>query len=305
LNRTGVVVDESELPGVFAACSNVGRWGLNDELGTLNYINPAKRRTAAALVDRGLCVGIGLELHGGIGPAFRHAMIRTAEDRSVYPLLVAEDRFEVVPHGFSVTHIDALGHVALGSQLYNGQIAEEAMTTSGLVWGPISAMRDGIFTRGVLLDVAAARNVDWLDPSDVVEPRDLEAAEALANVRVETGDAVFVRVGLGARVAQEGPEDTTRRTGISPACLPWFHERQVAVYAGDCVDVLPSPYASMPLPFHQIALVSMGLVLLDCPDIEVLSAAAKRAGKSEFLLACSPLWIRGGTGSPVNPLCIF
>jgi kynurenine formamidase len=169
----------------------------------------------------------------------------------------------------------------------------------------IMAMKNGVVTRGVFLDVARTRGVQWLEPSEGVTADDLDAAEQMAGVKVETGDALFLRVGLGAREAARGPENPSIRAGVNPTCLPWIHEREVAVFSGDCVDQIPSGYDRVPLPLHQIGLVAMGLCLLDNTDMEALAQATARSGANEFLFCAAPLRIPGGTGSPVNPVAIF
>lgn len=130
-------------------------------------------------------------------------------------------------------------------------------------------------------------------------------AERLAGVSVGRGDAVFVRTGLAAREAALGEGDPTLRAGLTARCLPCLHRREVAVYSGDCVERMPSPYAKVPLPLHQIASAAMGLVLLDNPPLDELTAAVEEVDRHEFLLVCAPLPIPRGTGSPVNPLAIF
>jgi len=147
--------------------------------------------------------------------------------------------------------------------------------------------------------------VPWLTPDEGVSPGDLDRAEALAGERVGSGDAVIVRVGLAARERVEGTEDPSHRAGLLPECLPWLHEREVAVYGGDCIEKLPSPYPRVPAPFHMVALVAMGLVLLDNPAVEELADVVQEVGRSAFLLTCAPLALRGGTGSAVNPLAVF
>jgi len=134
----------------------------------------------------------------------------------------------------------------------------------------------------------------------------LEAAEELAGVSVEPGDAIFVRVGFGLREKAEGPTDVSRGVpGIHAAVLVWLHERQVAVWSGDCVERIPYPSKRFPLPLHMIGLASMGLIQLDIPDVEKLYETCKELNRNEFLLTAAPLFIQGGTGSPLNPVCMF
>ena len=160
-------------------------------------------------------------------------------------------------------------------------------------------------TRAVLLDVAAARGVPYLTVDDEVSPADLDAAEALARVTVEPGDAVLVRVGLGARERVEGPEDPAIRSGLGLACLAWLHARDVAVFGGDCFDKLPAAVPGPSHPFHAVAIAAMGLVMLDNADLEPLAEACREEERYESMFIAAPLPIPGGTGSPVNPLCIL
>lgn len=296
---------EDELDRMFERVSNTGRWGPDDELGTLNHIHPESVVRAAGLVRSGRVVSIGLDLdtqHSAKNPQpVRHSINYLAHEHAIGAL----DEFTVATHGYALTHLDAVGHVYRDGEMYNGRRAADVMTGGGLTFGSIHAQREGIVTRGVLLDVAATRGVDWLATSDAVTVADLEAAETLADVRVGTGDAVFVRVGLGPRESAEGPEDVTERAGLLPECVEWLHQREVAVYSGDCVEKLPSPYARYPIFLHHIGLASMGLVLLDCPHVEPLRAACTLEGRHDFLLVVAPLRLRQGTGSPVNPVCVF
>jgi kynurenine formamidase len=296
---------EEEVLRLFETCSNWGRWGTDDEKGTLNFITPQKRARSAALVKQGLAVSLGRDLSTRQTPAnsvpIVHRMLYVGHD----DIISTHDSVDVAPHGFRVTHLDALGHVYFRGRIYNGRKASDAVLSRGMTFGSVRALREGIFTRGVLLDVAKARNVDYLKPDEGVYPEDLDAAETLAGVVVESGDAIFVRVGLGAREAVEGEENPSSRAGLMAECVPWIHERQVAVYSGDCIEKMPSAHPAIPMPLHMIGLVAMGLVMLDNPDVEVLAEAARTAGRSEFLLTCSPLRIPGGTGSAVNPIAVF
>jgi hypothetical protein len=291
---------ETEVFGYFDRCSNARRWGPDDQLGTLNLITPPVRRKAAALIERGDVVSLAHLLTPDPAGPVRQAML--ASSRGIRG---ASDRIEIAPHGFGITHLDALGHVAFGGFVYNGRSAGDAITENGLAFGSIAAVRDGIVTRGVLLDVAAARGQAWLEAGDFIEPEDLEAAATRAGVRVEPGDGLLVRVGLGLRVEHEGPEDPSLRAGLSPRCLPWFRDNDVALFGGDCIERLPSGYPSLPLPFHAIALGAIGLSILDNVDMERLRVACQEHGRSAFMLVVAPLPIDRATGSAVNPLAIF
>lgn len=298
-------MSEEQVSALFEQVNNEGRWGQDDELGTLNYITAEKRVAAASLVRSGRVVSIARDIDTETSlknpnPAVHKMLYEQHEPIS------ALDQLTIQPHGFGVTHLDAVGHVyTKEGNLYNGRRANDVVAADGMSFGSVFAQRNGIITRGVLLDVATARSVDWLPPDATVTPDDLEAAQELAGVRVESGDAVFVRIGLGKREAVEGLEDPSVRAGLAPECLLWLHEKEISVYSGDCVEKMPLPYERFPLPLHMIGLPAMGLCLLDCPEMEPLSDACRAEGRNEFMLVVSPLRIPGGTGSPVNPLCVF
>ncbi len=298
-------MDESEVLGLFERCSNVGRWGPLDGVGTLNFITPEKRVEAAGLVRSGRSVSLAMPLRTtGSRANPRPIVIRMLEGGDE-GATGSSDAVEIAPHGYAVTHLDALGHAFFEGRAWNGRRVEDVWSSDGLRAASIDQLAGGIFTRGVLLDVARARGKPWLEAGEPVSAEDLDAAEQVAGTRVGRGDAVIVRVGLAAREVVQGEEDPSIRAGLTPDCIPWLFEREVAVYGGDCIEQLPSPYPRVPAPFHQVALVSMGLVLLDCPAVEDLATAVGEEGRAEFLLTCAPLPIPGGTGSPVNPLAVF
>jgi kynurenine formamidase len=296
---------ENEVLELFETCSNAGRWGDDDERGTLNYITAEKRLRALGLARHGQCLSLGHDLQVEATSKNSSPLVHRMLHSGFAGAWACLDSAEIACHGFSITHLDAVGHVFFEGQMYNRRSAYDGVTASGMTANSIMAMRDGVVTRGVFLDVAGARGVDWLEPGDGVTPNDLEQAERRAGLTVASGDALFVRVGLGAREAVQGPEDPTVRAGVTPSCTEWLHAREVAVFSGDCVDQIPSGFNRFPLPFHQIGLVAMGLCLLDNTDMEALATAAARFETNEFLVFASPLRIPGGTGSPANPVAVF
>ncbi len=299
------ITDDAELLAIFKRCSNWGRWGVDDELGTLNYITPAKRLEAAALVRNGRVVSLAKEMSKHETPANPRPIVHVMAYEGHDPRACI-DFIGMVPHGLSLTHLDAIGHCFWQGRLYNGRDAADTVRKgSGLAFASVLAQADGIVTRGLLLDVAGARGSLWLEAGDYVTADDLDAAERLAAVRVGTGDAVVVHVGLEAREAVEGPEDFALRAGLDASAVEWLHDREVAVYTGDCIERMPYPSDVLPVPLHQIGLVSMGLILLDSPRLAPLIAASRELGRPEFMLTVAPLPIPGGTGSPVNPLAVF
>ncbi len=216
------------------------------------------------------------------------------------------DYFALAPHGFAVSHIDALCHIFHEGRLYNGYPVER-VTAHGALALAIDALRDGVVSRGVLLDVPALRGVPWLEPGDAIGPDELERAEAAAGVRVEAGDVLLVRTGRWALRAARGAWNARGRlAGLHASCLPWLFERRVAALGGDGVsDVVPSGVEGVPLPIHSVAIVAMGLHLLDNLDLDPLAEACRAEGRHAFQLVIAPLVIARGTASPVNPIAIF
>jgi kynurenine formamidase len=284
--------------------SNWGRFGPDDELGTLHRITPAKRCAAAASVRSGRSVSCARPLATEPAPdnpkPALHHMIGTASEGW------GGDWFAVACHGYAQSHVDALCHIFRDGRVYGGHPAEVVSPTGARRLG-IQALRDGVVSRGVLLDLPRARGVDHLPAGEAVGPEDLEAAERAADVTVEPGDVLLVRTGRWVERARRGPWDPHERlAGLHASCLPWLHERGVAALGGDGVsDCVPSRVDGARLPIHEVAIVAMGLHLLDNLDLEDLGRACTEEGRAHFLLTIAPLVIEGGTGSPVNPIALF
>jgi kynurenine formamidase len=171
----------------------------------------------------------------------------------------------------------------------------------------IDVARDGIVGRGVLLDIPRVRGVSWLEPGDHVTLADLEAAERAQQVRIGTGDVVFVRVGHRRRRDELGAWDAARaRAGLHPTALLLLAERGVAALGSDGNnDTAPSTTAGVDFPVHVLAINAMGLHLLDYLRFEELVARCVEADRWSFLCVIAPLRLPSATGSPVNPIAIL
>jgi kynurenine formamidase len=293
--------------------NNWGRWGEDDELGTLNLITPEVVRRAAECVRRGHAFSLAIPLspdgpQTGAVPGRSNpvrTMIAVNQPMTADPAeFVASD--DVVSMGLqAATHWDALAHVGHDGRLYNG-FPLSAVTEKGAAHLGIDRVRT-LVSRGVLLDVARAKGLDRLEPGSAVSPDDLDAAEELGRVKVESGDVVLVRTGH-IRLFLEGrkKEYGVPSPGLSMACALWFHERDVAAVATDNMtfEVFPPEYKGSPFPVHLLHLVEMGMTQGQNFDLEALAEDCAEDGVSEFFLEASPEPFVGGLGSPVNPIAV-
>ncbi len=318
---------DEQFLALYDRVDNVGRWGADDELGTLNYITPAKRKAASRLVETGDVLSLAVPIVA-LAEADEPDQLAHHVHYSNYPgnpLNVpasAEDFLGMPMHHPVLTHLDCLSHVAShDGRVYNGRRFEDVAQPGGIAHGSIYAQRHGIFSRGVLLDIPAALGIDWLEPAHEISVADLEAAERHGGARVGSGDVLVLRTGAHAREAAVGPDPLG--PGPGPDVILWIHEREVAVYTGDAPDRITlqaarilgrapleewlndPPPSRFPLPLHQIGISGMGLVLLDHCEVEELAEACRRLGRYAFLFVAAPLSLPGGTGSPVNPIAIF
>ena len=313
------VPTESEVLEYFSVLSNWGRWGDDDQLGTMNLITPSKRVEAARLVREGIAVGCARPIDSRdaspdvANPPPVHFMVESGEGYVTPsgpqrgPRQVASDFFGMVFHGITVTHIDALSHIFWDGKMYNGRPAEAVTTSRGATEHSIEALKDGVVTRGVLLDITRVRGKEWLEGGEPVLPDDLEAAEEAQGVRIEEGDALCLRLGWYKRRLQVGPAPRSiGRPGLHAATLPWLRERGVALIAADASqDVNPSGYEKLDIPVHQVGIVAMGLWLIDSANFEELAEKCVELGRWEFLFSLAPIRFAGMTGSPLTPLAVL
>ena len=297
-------LSDAELGELFERCSNRGRWGDGDERGTLNLIDEAVRRRAAALVREGVAVPLGRPLPvAGSTVAAHPVVVQLLEPPGDW---TAIDTVAMTSHDPQLTHIDALGHAFYQGRGYAGRARSEIVGPTALNRLSVAAARDGFFCRGVLLDVAGARGVPYLAADEYVTIADLEAAERRAGVRVGPSDALVVHVGRAERISAERlPDLPAPRAGVHASVLPWLHDRDISVFAGDCTERLPSRPSAVPLPLHQVGIVAMGLWLIDAALTSDLLATCVKLRRYEFMFCCTVPELPGATGFPVNPVCVF
>ena len=265
--------------------SNWGRWGDDDELGTINLITPQKRVQAAELVRNGITVSLSRRLRLGSQASFQRGF------KNIFAyggpglgerVQWIEEQHQLGYHGSPLTHLDALCHVAWDGQTFNGHaFAETATEAEGCTKNGVAPLGDGIVTRGVLIDLPSAR----------VRPEDIEAWERETGVTLEPGDALLLRTGgVG---------------GFHNAVMPFIRERDLAMVIADGGVIDGGPVEDRTtLPMHVFTLVALGMPLIDGVDLDALAETAARFERWEFMFTVAPLPVDTGAGSSVNPVAI-
>ncbi len=281
--------------------SNWGRWGDEDERGTLNLLRPEHIVAAAKLVRRGVVVPLGAPLSpiGPIAPV-RDRTWHTVKYR-LGPLTgVAEDVLTVNSH--AGTHIDALSHALLRGKMYNGFSVAECISSQEITRNAVTSI-GAIVARGVLLDVARHRGVEHLELGDVIFPEELDACAREEGVSLGAGDVCLVRTGWYRIFETDRARFDEGEPGLSYRAAEWFHERGlIAVGSDNCaVDVLPGEEGVRPYGLHPRVINQQGGYLIEYLDLEALA----REETYEFLFVAAPLLISGAAGSPLNPVAVL
>jgi kynurenine formamidase len=300
-------VTKTDVDRLMKELSNWGRWGKDDQIGTLNLITPAKRKSAAALVHEGVSVSLARDTEKDKAidnpDPFQQKMNWTGANS---PGQFSLDTYTVLYHGYAHTHMDALCHMFYQGKMFNG-ISQQTVTDSGAQQLAILNVKNGIFTRGILIDIPALKGLKYLEPRTPIYSEDLDTWEKKTGVKVGSGDVVFFRTGRWARRAEKGPWDVGKESaGLHTSCMKWLHQRDVAMVGSDVgMDLSPSGVEGVVQPIHQLLLVSMGTMIFDNCDLEALSQATAKRQRWDFLLTASPLAVKNGTGSPLNPIATF
>jgi kynurenine formamidase len=302
-----------------ARLRNWGRWGPDDERGTLNYITAEAVVGAARLVRRGavFSLAIPFDAKGPQGSKSRrfnpiHQMTLTGPDFTTGAItrpggVGFTDDLVVMPLQCA-TQWDALSHCFLDGQLYNGYDAN-TVSSAGASRNGIEKVARGVAGRGVLLDLPRVQGVNWLEPGYAITVDDLEAALAAARVKVDTGDVLIVRTGMIAMCRAQGSWGDFAggpAPGLSFQTADWVHARQLAAVATDTwgMEVQPNEIPDTYQPLHQVFIPNMGLTIGEIFDLDELAADCAADGVYEFFFVAPPLPITGAVGSPINPLAI-
>jgi kynurenine formamidase len=290
-----------EFDQLFHQIKNWGRWGSNDQLGAANLVTEAKKRQAASLVKNGISVSLAHDPLTSAAPdntsPFEHTMNKG----------FTTDTYRVSYHGYAHSHIDALCHILYKDQTYNGYPRAEVNTEKGCTKLGIDHLKQGIVTRGILLDIPMLKGVPYLEPGTPVYVEDIEAWEKRAGLKISSGDALLLRTGRWLRREKLGPWQVSRQAaGFHASVAPWIKARGVAFVGSDAAqDVVPSMVEGVNLPVHTLLLTGLGINLLDNQDLEAVAQTAARLKRWEFMLSIAPVPVIGGTGFPLNALAVF
>ena len=307
----------AEFDEIFESVKNWGRWGADDELGTLNFITPAMVRAAAGLVTSGRQVTMSIPMNKAAGPdnpspVVHHVVQGHDIDVGSGTVTFATDFLGIAFHGDCHTHMDALCHIAYQGRVYNGRPAQQVMTSVGATGLDVTSYSRGLVGRGVLLDVPRFRGVRWLEPGEAVNRAELEAIERAEGVHLGEGDILVFRTGHHRRRLELGawsndyPPAGEGKAGLHVDTIPWMHERRIAAFLPDGDgETIPSNVERIRYPIHPLQVTAMGMFAADSLQLEDLAAACEEEGRFEFMVAGLPLRLPGATGSPWNPIAIL
>jgi kynurenine formamidase len=293
--------------------SNWGRWGDDDERGTVNLVTPDKIVAATDLVRTGKVFDLGI-LFGAGGPQPGGARINpvllvseTGADQNFPGAFHYADDYIFMPLQ-AASQWDGLAHVFYDGKMYNGYSVAENMTPHGAHHCSISRMAKGIVGRGVLLDIARLKGVEWLEQGYVITPADLDEAASTQGVSVGSGDILLFRTGWRKKFVREQDPAAfmAGEPGLGLDSCTWLKEHEVAAVCSDnwAIEVLPGEIDEELLPVHMILIRDMGMTLGEILDFEELSADCAADGVYEFFFCAPPIKFDRAVGSPINPLAI-
>ena len=300
---------------------NWGRWGADDQIGTLNHITPDDVANAAKLVQHGKVFAMGIPL-GSTGPQNGlfggrwnpiHTMLATGTDAVGGRFDVPGDMLRYADDALNMpvqaaTHWDSLGHIFLGDKMYN-DLDATIVNGGGVHKLGIEHTRARMVGRGVLLDVARHKGVDWLEDGYGISNAELDAVAAAEGVEIRKGDFVILRTGQMERCRAQGAWGGYAggdAPGVRFENCYWCQEKQIAAICSDTwgVEVRPNETTEAKQPWHWVVIPAMGLTMGEMFDVSELAADCAADKVYEFFFTGPPLNLTGGTGSPINPLAI-
>jgi kynurenine formamidase len=312
---------EQAIAEAAARYRNWGRWGPDDVLGTVNFIDDAKRREAAGLVRRGVSMSLSqsFDMDGPQNGWRRrtnpvHTMLDTGTDAALdnqgFPHGIGgADDVVFMPLQCS-TQWDGLGHIFDHGMAWNGRRAQDVVTSDGDLVTGIEHLASPLVSRGVLLDVGRVVGGGELPDGFAITEDHLTATMAAhgPTAAVSRGDIVLVRTGRLARARREGWNGYAGgpAPGLSFTTAGWLHRTEIAAVATDTwgFEVRPNEFAEAFQPLHQVVIPNMGLLIGEMWDLDALADDCADDGSYEFLLAAAPLKVTGAVGAPLNPLAV-
>jgi kynurenine formamidase len=313
---------------IAARCNNWGRWGDDDQIGTLNLITPEKIVEARHCIRKGRVFSLAIPL-GSSGPQTGgwgrfnpiHVMLRDGCDavtgttvRDFYGgkdgYVRGTDDMLILPLQ-SATQWDALSHMIFEGKMYNGYPATD-VSSAGAMRNDIAQARASVVSRGVLLDVARWKGKPWLDGGEVISGDDLEACAAAQGVEVGVGDIVLVRTGQMGMVQElqdwgdYAAGYSAKAPGLGLSAVDWIRGKDLAAVATDTwgAEVLPNETPDVSMPLHILLIVNMGLTVGEIFDLEELARDCAEDGVYDFFFSAPPLPITRAVGSPINPVAV-
>jgi kynurenine formamidase len=279
--------------------SNWGKWGAEDQRGTLNYITPEKVKRAAELVKTGKVypLAISLDGKGALWPT-RHKNWHIAEYYNLDGEGQGGSEDILMIHTHGSTHVDALCHIFRDGTMYNGYSAADAINSTGTRKNGIENI-GGIVTRGIMLDIAAHHGVETLEPDHIITPEEIQTVADAQGVSFDSGDAVLFRTGWLKVWNESQDRFNAMQPGPSLETAHWAYENEIAIMGADnsAVEHHPIPEG---LVIHQSFLRDQGGYLMELLDLDALSDDKVY----EFQFVVAPLNIKRGMGSPITPLAI-
>ncbi|MFM9940634.1 MAG: cyclase family protein [Hyphomicrobiaceae bacterium] len=283
------------------------KWGADDERGAANHIKPETVLKAARLIKTGEIIELGHKLAPNM-PFFGTRRFDVHMKRTFTPPTAGNtsarsgnEEIVITELGHVGTQFDAFPHQTIGDSLYNCVKNSDTAGRGGFAKLGVDKV-GGIFTRGVLIDVAAYKGVEMLGDNYEITVDDLKGALTKQKMTLQPGDAVIIHTGWGKLWAKDNARFVKSCPGIGVPAALWLAEQDPVLLGSDNwpVEVSPNPDPKLNLPVHQIALVVKGIFLLENMKLDELAAK----GAFEFALSLQPLKIQGGTGSTVAPVAI-
>jgi kynurenine formamidase len=315
-----ITVGKAAIAEAHEKLRNWGRWGPDDQIGTLNHITPADIIAAAGLIRQGKVFALGIPLdstgpqNGLFGGRWNpiHTMLATGTDavagKQDYPLNLryADDAINMPVQG--ATHWDSLGHIFYQDKMYNGHDAA-TVDSRGVHKLGIEHARNKMVGRGVLLDVARFKGVESLDDGYGISNEDLDATAKAQGVEIKKGDFVIVRTGHMERcrkAGQWGGYAGGDAPGVKFENCYWCQDKEIAGICSDTwgVEVRPNETKEANQPWHWVVIPAMGLTMGEIFHLKELAEDCAADKVYEFFFCAPPLVITGGTGSPINPMAI-